>query len=128
MTLVAACGCFDILHIGHLHHLRFGRRLGTKLIVFLTTAQHVNKGIGRPVFNDDQRKEMLLALRCVDTVIINRDPTPERLILRFRPDIYIKGSEYIGKLPEQAIVESYGGRVVFSNEQVYSSTKLVGTV
>lgn len=128
MITVAAVGCFDVLHIGHLHHLKFGRGLGNRLIVFLTAAEHVNKGEGRPLFNDEQRKEMLLALRCVDDVIINHEPNPLKIIARYKPDIVIKGSEYIGRLPEQKLVESYGGRVVFTNEVVYSSTKLVGHV
>jgi rfaE bifunctional protein nucleotidyltransferase chain/domain len=128
MILVAANGCFDILHIGHLRHLKVGRGMGGKLIVFLTMDKHVNKGEGRPVFSYEQRKEMLLALRCVDDVIMNTEPTPDSLILKFKPQIFIKGSEYIGRLPEQALVESYGGRVVFTNERVYSSTKLVSFV
>lgn len=125
MILVMAVGCFDVLHYGHLRHLKAGKKLGDRLLVCLTTAKHVNKGPKRPVFTDAQRAEMLLELKCVDEVVINPDPTPEKLIVRYRPQIYIKGSEYKDALVEQPLVEALGGKVVFTDEPVYSSTKLV---
>jgi rfaE bifunctional protein nucleotidyltransferase chain/domain len=124
MVTVAAVGCFDIFHYGHLRHGQFGRSLGDRLIVFLTTASQVNKGPNRPVFSDEQRRDVLLSLRCVDDVIINPEPNPLTILGLYKPDILIKGNEYVGRLPEQALVESYGGRVVFTDEPVYSSTKL----
>lgn len=125
MEIVLACGCFDLLHYGHLRHLKHAKSLGDKLIVCLTTAKYVNKGKGRPVFTDEQRREMLLELRCVDQVIVNPYPDPENIIRRVMPSIYVKGSEYKGRLQEQKLVESLGGRVVFTGTPIYSSTALL---
>jgi len=119
-------GCFDILHYGHLAHLKAAAALGHYLIVALTADEFVNKGPGRPVFSEDKRAELLRELRCVDEVIISRAPRCDAIIQQVRPDIYAKGIEYKGKLPEQALVESCGGVVMFTDTVVYSSTKLLG--
>ena len=121
--MVLANGCYDPLHIGHVRHLRAAKALGDVLIVSLTADEYVNKP-GRPIFKQALRKEMLRELRCVDDVMIVCGV--EEAIGRVRPDIFVKGKEYEGKLPEiESLVQSYGGRVVFTNEIVYSSTRLV---
>lgn len=124
MKIVLAHGCFDILHYGHLQYLKSAKRLGDFLIVSVTSDKFVNKGPGRPVFTLRQRMEMLKALRFVDQVIASNAPTPEKVIKRWKPHIYVKGIEYKGRLPEQSLVESLGGRVHFTNDVVYSSTAL----
>lgn len=124
MKIVLAHGCFDILHYGHLQYLKSAKRLGDFLIVSVTADKFVNKGPGRPVFTLRQRMEMLKALRFVDQVIPSNAATPEKIIKRWKPHIYVKGIEYKGRLPEQALVESLGGKVHFTNDVVYSSTAL----
>ena len=123
MVVVLALGCFDPLHWGHVQHLRAAKRLGTHLIVAVTADKNVNKGPGRPVFHDRDRASMVAELRCVDAVFI-ADGWRDAIEL-VRPQIYVKGKEYAGKLPEQEYVESFGGRVVFTDEVVYSSTALL---
>jgi bifunctional ADP-heptose synthase (sugar kinase/adenylyltransferase) len=60
---------------------------------------------------------MLAALRPVDFVVVFDETTPEAALDALRPDIHCKGADYAppdGKpIPEQALVESYGGRVEF---------------
>ena len=60
---------------------------------------------------------MLAALACVDYVVVFPDFTPERILGQLRPAVHCKGADYGpegGKpIPEAALVESYGGRVVF---------------
>lgn len=120
---VMALGCFDLLHIGHVYHLQAAKRLGTTLIVALTVDDQVNKGAGRPAFPFEQRREMLLALNCVDFVVPHVEIT--NTLFKWAPDVYVKGIEYKGKCPEQPLVESYGGKVVFLDTPVYSSTALL---
>lgn len=124
MGVVLADGCFDCLHVGHVIHLEAAARLGSKLIVALTTDECVNKGPNRPIFSWDERCRMLLALRCVADVM----PTPsaEKAILEVKPAIYVKGKEYEGRCPEQELVEVMGGRVVFlDTKPVYSSSAIL---
>ena len=65
-------GCFDILHIGHIKMLQYARSLGDNLIVGIDSDRRVKelKGDSRPINNQDDRKELLLALSCVDDVFI----------------------------------------------------------
>ena len=128
--IVMACGCFDVLHYGHLLHLQEAKAQGDWLIVALTSDEQVaaQKGAGHPMFKYEQRKAMLEALRCVDEVLKNDTPTPHDLINHIRPNVYAKGREYMFKLPEQEAVESYGGRVHFTTGEVYSSTRIINAL
>ena len=123
MLRVLVNGCFDCLHIGHVRHLRAARELGDTLIVSLTTDEYVLKGPGRPVFKWPERAEMLRALKWVDRVIAC-DSAAEAIRL-IKPNFFVKGKEYEGRLPEQALVESFGGKVVFTQTPTYSSTAIL---
>src|SRR5215475_7443599 len=70
--LVATNGCFDLLHVGHVHYLQAARALGDLLAVGLNGDSSVRelKGKGRPVVAERDRAEILAALRCVDLVAI----------------------------------------------------------
>jgi rfaE bifunctional protein nucleotidyltransferase chain/domain len=114
--LVLACGCFDLLHVGHVRLLKAARKLGDQLIVGLNSDESVNalKGGVRPILPQAERREMLLALRSVDEVRIFEELTPERLIHELKPAYYVKGAEYgLGGLPERPLVEELGGQVIF---------------
>jgi len=126
-------GVFDLLHYGHIEHLVEGKNQGDVLVVSVTAAKFVNKGPGRPCFNDEQRLYFLANLQCVDYVILSEAVTVHKVVEVVRPDIYVKGEEYstaendvTGNIgPEQAIVEQYGGKIYFTHGAVYSSTKLI---
>ncbi|HEU4344804.1 MAG TPA: adenylyltransferase/cytidyltransferase family protein [Candidatus Binatia bacterium] len=117
-----ANGCFDPFHVGHLYYLKEAKSLGRVLIVSVTADAYVNKP-SRPIFPAEERAAVIRELRCVDGVIIVK--SGDEAVRRIKPDIYVKGKEYEGKLTEQGYVESYGGRVVFTSGPIYSSTALV---
>ncbi len=127
-------GCFDIVHPGHIRYLQSARQLGDVLVVSLTGDQSVEKGPDRPYIPQELRAENLAALEFVDWVVIDPHPTACELLEVLRPDVYVKGREYATAtdprfLRERAIVESYGGRVVFhSGDVVFSSTRLIETL
>lgn len=131
--IVLAHGCFDLLHIGHIQHLRAAKKLGNILIVSITSDQYVReqKGPGRPRFNADERAQALAELESVDYVVINDAPTAEPVILAIRPAVYAKGAEYRdyktqAMTQEELAVKSVGGRIEFvTGEVVYSSTALL---
>lgn len=113
--VVATGGCFDLLHAGHVRSLATARELGDCLIVCLNSDASVHrlKGDQRPIMNQQDRAELLLALECVDAVMIFDEDTPEVALDRLRPDIWVKGGDYKGaRLPEAELVESWGGRCV----------------
>ncbi|MEV8517448.1 PfkB family carbohydrate kinase [Dactylosporangium sp. NPDC051484] len=95
-TVAATGGCFDLLHTGHIATLNAARRLGDCLIVCLNSDTSVAnlKGPGRPVISQHDRAAMLLALRCVDAVVIFNERTPIPTLNQLRPDIWVKGGDY----------------------------------
>ena len=111
--VVATGGCFDLLHAGHVRSLAAARKLGDCLIVCLNSDDSVRrlKGPERPIIGQEDRAELLLAMECVDAVLIFDEDTPEAALARLRPDLWVKGGDYKGaSLPEAALVESWGGR------------------
>ncbi|MGW7262202.1 D-glycero-beta-D-manno-heptose 1-phosphate adenylyltransferase [Streptomyces sp. NPDC054842] len=114
-TVVAAGGCFDLLHAGHVGLLQAARRIGDCLIVCLNSDASVQrrKGEGRPVNPLADRIRVLLALQCVDAVAVFDEDTPEQLLAELRPDVWVKGGDYSGAdLPEAALLQEWGGQAV----------------
>ncbi|WP_331772920.1 D-glycero-beta-D-manno-heptose 1-phosphate adenylyltransferase (plasmid) [Embleya sp. NBC_00888] len=114
-TVVATGGCFDLLHPGHIGLLEQARRLGDCLVVCLNSDASVGrlKGPSRPLVPERDRATVLAALGCVDAVVVFAESTPEQILTRIRPDVYVKGGDYgIGDIPEAAAVAFWGGQVV----------------
>ena len=114
-TVVATGGCFDLLHAGHVATLDAARRLGDVLVVCLNSDASVRrlKGPRRPLQPEQDRRRVLEALRCVDAVVIFDEATPDRVLERLRPDVWVKGGDYAAaELPEQATLARWGGRAV----------------
>ncbi|PHQ52022.1 D-beta-D-heptose 1-phosphate adenosyltransferase [Streptomyces cinnamoneus] len=114
-TVVAAGGCFDLLHAGHVSLLQQARGLGDCLIVCLNSDASVRrrKGEGRPFTPLRDRIRVLQALQCVDAVAVFEEDTPEGLLSRLRPHVWVKGGDYaVEQLPEAAQLASWGGQAV----------------
>jgi len=132
-SIVHAHGVFDLMHPGHIKHFQAAKREGDILIVTLTADKYVDKGPGRPVFNQHLRVESIAALECVDYVAINEGKNAVEIIRKIRPNIYVKGNDYA--IPEEDItggihleketIESVGGRIHFTNEITFSSTEFL---
>jgi len=132
-TVVLAHGTFDLMHLGHIRYLKRAAEQGQCLVVTLTADAFVNRGPGRPVFNETQRAEALAALDCVNFVAINSSATAIEAIELLKPDFYAKGSEYqdeskdvTGNIRlEREAVEACGGQMFFSHEPTFSSSRLL---
>lgn len=131
--VVLCHGVFDLLHMGHVRHLQAALAEGDVLAVTITTESHVNKGPGRPVFNDEMRAEMLAALEQVDWIAVSPYPSAEKIIDSIKPSIYVKGSDYANPedditnkiVAERDAVERHGGKIVFTNDITFSSSSLI---
>ncbi|MCF7762481.1 MAG: adenylyltransferase/cytidyltransferase family protein [Verrucomicrobia bacterium] len=130
--IVHAHGVFDLLHVGHIRHLKEARQMGDVLVVTLTPDQFVNKGPHRPAFPQELRVESLAALQMVDYVGVSRWPTSVEIIGRLKPDIYVKGAEFkelediTGAVSEEVkAVRGVGGEVRFTEDLTFSSSNLL---
>lgn len=130
--IVHCHGCFDLMHPGHIKYLQAAKKMGDILVVTLSPDRYVDKGPGRPAFNETLRAESLAALECVDWVAINEWPTAEETLRLLRPHVYVKGQEFenledkTGKIQrESQVVREIGAELRFTHEIVFSSTELL---
>ncbi len=129
--LVQCHGCFDVVHPGHIRYLRFARSLGDVLLVSVSADEVVDKGYDRPRIPERLRMENLAALEFVDLVSLSEESWGGPMLEAVRPDVYVKGREYETLddprfAREKALVESWGGQVVYgSGDVVFSSTDLI---
>lgn len=117
--IALANGHFDLLHVGHLRYLEAAKREAEVLVVAINNDDSVGrlKGPGRPLVPAAERAELLAALNPVDFVVVFEGDSPAPLLLRLKPDVHCKGTDYgtPERVPEFDAVRSYGG-----------STRLVG--
>lgn len=125
-------GTFDVVHPGHLRHLMYAKSKAHILVASITCDAHITKADFRPFVPEDLRAINLAAFDMVDFVVIDRNEVPLKNIERIKPDLFAKGYEYNadGLNPktdaEKAILENYGGKVLFTpGDIVYSSSKLI---
>jgi D-beta-D-heptose 7-phosphate kinase/D-beta-D-heptose 1-phosphate adenosyltransferase len=114
-TVVFTNGVFDLLHVGHVRYLAAARSLGDVLVVAINSDRTVRelKGNGRPVINESERAEILVALRQVDYVTIFDDVSPRSLIAELLPDVLVKGGDYnLDEIHGREEVEAAGGKVI----------------
>ena len=131
--VVLCHGTFDLMHTGHIRYLQRAKQEGDVLLVTVTGDAYVNKGPGRPVFNEQLRAENLAALACVDFVAINHAVTAVEALHDIQPGIYAKGSDYrshgddvTGNIArEQEAVEAHGGHIFYTDEITFSSSNLL---
>ena len=120
-SVVFISGNFNIVHPGHLRLLRFAAEQGRKLIVGINPDG--SPGVTVPA---SMRIEALQSINLVSEAILLEEPV-EAFIARQKPDIVVKGKEFEERHnPEKAVVEGYGGRLLFgSGETVFSSLSLL---
>lgn len=113
--IVFTNGCFDLLHIGHVRYLEEAKKLGDILIVGINTDASVQKlkGPTRPIQNENDRAEILAALKSVDHTVLFGEETPLNLIQQIVPQVLVKGGDWkIEQIVGSDFVLSRGGQVL----------------
>ena len=118
-------GCFDVLHRGHIELLSYCANMG-EVLVGLNSDKSVKrlKGIDRPINNENDRKIILESIRYVDKVIIFEEDTPYELIKILKPDLIVKGGDY---LPSDVVGYDLCEVRIFDTLKGYSSTSVINS-
>lgn len=126
MKIVFVNGCFDVLHPGHIELFRYARSLGDYLIVAIDSDRKVAemKGPERPIFSQEDRSNVLSAIRYVDVIhIFDSKEELEDLLESISPDIMIVGSDWKGK---EVVGSQYAKSVRFFDRLGdYSTTRTI---
>jgi rfaE bifunctional protein nucleotidyltransferase chain/domain len=124
-SIALANGCFGILHVGHVRYLQAAAAEADILVVGVNSDDSYD-ALGkkaRPLVPENERAEIVAALRGVGLVTIFHETTAEELIRAVRPDVHCKGTDYtVETVPERALVESLGGRVAIVGDPKDHST------
>jgi|SRR5690554_2070826 len=102
MKRVITFGTFDVFHIGHLRILERARTLGDRLIVGVSSdALNISKKGRQPVYLQEERIQIVSALRCVDTVFVEESLEQKReYLLQHKADVLVMGDDWAGRFDE----------------------------
>jgi D-glycero-beta-D-manno-heptose 1-phosphate adenylyltransferase len=125
--IAVANGAFDLLHVGHVRYLESAKQAAGEgfLIVGVNSDASVRalKGPRRPFVPEQERAELVAALRCVDRVVLFGESTAAALLSALRPDLHVKGTDYTAEtVPERELVASFGGRTIVAGDPKHHST------
>jgi len=131
-VVVAVCGGFDPIHVGHIKHFRDAKKLGDILVVMLNTDDWLIKKKGYIFMSFEERKEIIESIRYVDKVtpVIDANGSVAKTLQKLKPDIFAKGGDRtISNIPESEInvCERLGIKIVFGvgGGKVQSSSWLI---
>jgi rfaE bifunctional protein kinase chain/domain len=121
--VVFVSGHFNILHTGHIRLLQFAKELGDFLIVGIESDRIAGEAAH---IHEKHRLEAVKLNNLVDEVILMDEPIID-FVKKIKPDIIVKGKEHeLSFNPEKAILDEYGGKLVFSSgETIFSSLELI---
>ncbi len=119
--VVAVSGGFDPIHIGHVRMFERARALGDELVVILNNDNWLRAKKGYAFMPEQERKEVIAALRVVDRVFLTRhkpndkDTSVSRELRAIRPHIFANGGDRkFGNIPEVPVCEEIGCAMVFN--------------
>ena len=130
--IVLTNGGFNIIHVGHIRSLVDAKSRGDVLVVAVNSDASLRllKGDQYPIIPEDERLEILSALACVDVLTIFSETTVANLLLKIKPHIHAKGTDYTKEsVPERDTVLSYGGEIaIVGDAKDHSSTSIISRI
>lgn len=121
-------GTFDVLHLGHLYLIREAAKLGS-VKIGIDSDERIRslKGINRPINTALERREFLLNIKGVDSVVIfSSENSLLDLISNYSPDYFVIGSDYKDK---RIIGKEFAKEIVYIERLTgYSSTNKISQI
>ena len=131
MIKVAVTVSFDLLHDGHIEHIREASKLGDYLIVIVSPDGFLIKKKGYCLIPLPSRLRIADGIKYIDEVrvSIDEDGTCARTLKLIKPDIFAKGGDRTpDNMPrnEVKVCEEIGCEIVYGvGRKLNSSTELV---
>ena len=104
----------DLLHIGHLKHLRACKGLCDKLIVGILTDGATTEEKDKPIISFGERLEIVKNLKFVDIVVKQETYSPLPNVENLQPDILFESVSHSRRSIEEAMIitSRIGGRLI----------------
>lgn len=97
MIIGYTTGVFDMFHIGHLNILKRAKKQCDYLIVGVTTDELCYSRKNKyPIFNQDERLEIVSAIKFVDKAIFQEDMNKINVVKEYGVDKVFVGSDWQG--------------------------------
>ena len=106
VPIILTTGTFNIVHAGHVELFDFCKGLGT-LYVGVNGDRYLKDKYRDKAISLEHRVKVLNSIKQINKVLVFEEQTPIELIKRTRPNIYVKGPDYLGvKIPELKILKN----------------------
>ena len=130
MIKVCTSGYFNPLHIGHVRLLEEAKKLGDHLTVIVDNDEQVRLKGSKPFMSEQERCKIVMALRCVDSVVlsVDCDKTIRETLKMVNPDIFAKGGDSVlENVPEREVCKRLGIELIFGvgGGKIQSSSSLL---
>ncbi len=137
MKVVAISGGFDPVHIGHVEMMKEAKELGDRLVVIINNDNWLTLKKGFVFMPEQERAEIIKAIRYVDDVIITKhepgtkDISICRELEELKPDIFANGGDRKpdgDPIPEVELCQRLGIELVYNvghSGKIQSSSELV---
>lgn len=127
--IVLTNGGFNLIHVGHIRSLLGAKEHGDILVVAVNSNTSLKKlkGTDYPIIPEDQRLGVLAAIECVDFVTIFSETTADSILLKLKPHVHAKGTDYSQEsILERETVLSYGGETaIVGDPKNHSSSNII---
>lgn len=120
-VVVAVSGGFDPIHIGHIRLFKQAKSLGDELVVIINNDHWLRKKKQHIFMPEEERKEIIGSLACVDRVILtDHPPNPEDMsvvgaLRKISPHIFANGGDRTkDNIPEVVVCDEMGCQMIFN--------------
>jgi len=131
--VVVVSGGFDPLHIGHVQLFKAAKELGDTLVIIMNNDNWLKYKRGYVFMPENERKEIIKELQCVDRVILTEhsfdtdDISICETLTELKPDIFANGGDRkADNIPEYKLCKELGIEMVFNlGNKIQSSSELL---